>query len=437
MNARCFYLMVSWVMFPGSLFAARSLVESTFTQVINDVNVTAPAGKSTKPARVAEIFKSPDLLRTGRESRAEMVAADKTLTRVGANTVFSFEPKGRTIDLEEGSVLFHSPSGKGGGTIRTKAASASVLGTTLIVATTANGGFKALVMEGKGLVRLPNGDYRVLQAGQMVFVLPGATKFGPLLDINLDKLVKGSRLVNGFESQLPSVDRIAQAVARQARLIAAGGAVDTGLLVGNYATQTEVRVVDNTTLERVVQTPLQVALRTDTTIASSILNPVQSFLDPTPAVVLGVDQTVFRGFAGQNITLTSPTVDLSTVTGTGTTEFDILASGTLDIQNSVSFSGNATGAYTFQINSVDGTTIAPGSTLTVNNLGDFELNSGASMSYVNVSFQNLSGGVGIDSSANLSLSGGTASGSFINLQGQNVDLNGTALSAVLSSVRMT
>jgi len=62
-----------------------------------------------------------------------LVAQDETVTRVGANTIFSFDPANRTIDLKQGSLLFHSPHGKGGGTIHTGSATASVLGTTLIV----------------------------------------------------------------------------------------------------------------------------------------------------------------------------------------------------------------------------------------------------------------------------------------------------------------
>ena len=41
----------------------------------------------------------PDILKTGPQSRAELVAEDETVTRVGANTIFSFDPASRTIDL--------------------------------------------------------------------------------------------------------------------------------------------------------------------------------------------------------------------------------------------------------------------------------------------------------------------------------------------------
>src|SRR5579859_4685376 len=95
------------------LFGAEPLTQSTFTEVIKDVNVVAQPTKTATPAKANELFKFPDLIRTGSESRAELTAADKTITRVGANSVFSFEPAGRDINLQQGSVLFHSPTGKG------------------------------------------------------------------------------------------------------------------------------------------------------------------------------------------------------------------------------------------------------------------------------------------------------------------------------------
>src|SRR5450755_135464 len=172
---------------------AAPLTESTFTEVVKDVNVVASADKSTAPAKVSELFKAPDLVRTGADSRAEMTAPDQTITRVGANTVFSFEPASRNLRLEQGSVLFHAPKGLGGGTIKSGGAVAAVLGTTLIVSATTGGGFKVILLEGKGKVTLPNGNSVTLKAGQLVFVLPGGTKFSRVLDINLAKLVAGSQ----------------------------------------------------------------------------------------------------------------------------------------------------------------------------------------------------------------------------------------------------
>ena len=201
---------------------AAPLNESTFTEVINHVEVVAGADKSATPARPDELFKAPDRVRTGAASRAELTAPDNTITRVGANTVFSFESVGRTLDLEQGSVLFHSPKGKGGGTITSGGVTAAVLGTTLIASATLDGGLKVVLLEGKGRLTLPNGKSVTLKAGQLTYVLPGGKTIGPVLDINLDRLVAGSLLVNGFPDKLPSLPLIQQAIAKQNSEIASG-----------------------------------------------------------------------------------------------------------------------------------------------------------------------------------------------------------------------
>jgi hypothetical protein len=207
---------------------AAPLTESTFTEIVKEVNVVAAATKSAQPGAVNQVVKAPDLVRTGPESRAELTAPDQTITRVGANTVFSFEPAARDINLEKGNVLFHSPAGKGGGSIRSGGAAAAVLGTTLIVSSTGTGGFKVILLEGKGKVTLPNGKSTALTAGQLVFVLPGQTTFGPVLEINLGKLVGGSLLINGFSTPLSSMPLIQNAINNQNKKLRDGGLKDTG-----------------------------------------------------------------------------------------------------------------------------------------------------------------------------------------------------------------
>ncbi|HEX9047315.1 MAG TPA: FecR domain-containing protein, partial [Verrucomicrobiae bacterium] len=177
---------------------ATDLKQSKLTQVVNDVQIISAANQNQKAAALNDIFAMPDILRTGNASRAELTASDATITRVGANTIFSFDPANRTIDLKQGSLLFHAPHGKGGGTIHTGSATASVLGTTLIITTTPNGGFKVLALEGEVEVRFLNGLKQKLDPGQMTFILPGANQLAPVIIFRLDELTANSLLINGF-----------------------------------------------------------------------------------------------------------------------------------------------------------------------------------------------------------------------------------------------
>jgi hypothetical protein len=219
----------------GPLTHAAQLTESTVTEIIKDVNLLPFGARTAAPAKMNALVKAPDRIRTGAASRAELTAPDKTITRVGANTVFSFEGRDRSVNLESGSLLFQSPKGKGGGTIRSGGASAAVLGTTLIVSSVAGGGFKVVLLEGTGRATLPNGRSRRLKAGQLVFVLPGGVDFSDVLDINLGKLVAGSQLVGGFSKELPSRPLINKAVQKQDKDLANGRATDTGVKADDYA----------------------------------------------------------------------------------------------------------------------------------------------------------------------------------------------------------
>jgi hypothetical protein len=222
--------------------------QAQVTQVINDVQIISAADQQQKAAAVHAIFSMPDILRTGTASRAELVARDETITRVGANTIFSFDSANRTIDLKQGSLLFHAPHGKGGGAIQTGSATASVLGTTLIVTTTPNGGFKVIALEGRVEVKFPNGLKQRLDPGQMTFVLPGAKQLAPVVIFRLDELVRNSLLVKGFPQPLDSLALIQNQINNQLKLIRSGQLADTGLYAGDDASPSQVEVLDVNTI---------------------------------------------------------------------------------------------------------------------------------------------------------------------------------------------
>ncbi|HEY6167347.1 MAG TPA: FecR family protein [Verrucomicrobiae bacterium] len=205
----------------ATLLAAAPLTESTFTEIVRDVKVVA-GDQSGQPAKLNGLVRAPERVRTSADSRAELTAPDQTLTRIGANTVFSFDTAGRTINLEQGSLLFHSPKGAGGGTIKSGGASAAVSGTTLIVVATPYGGFKVIILEGRARVKLARGRSVSLNAGQTVYLINDGRDFSPVFDIDLAKLIEGSLLVRGFPKPLPSVAQIDAALVEQQQARARG-----------------------------------------------------------------------------------------------------------------------------------------------------------------------------------------------------------------------
>ena len=419
------------------------LTKARFTQVVNQVKIISSSTKGIAEAKVDLEFLTPDLVQTGPRSLAELRAPDDTITRVGSNTIFSFARRGREVNLQRGSLLFQSPKGKGGGTIRTKAASASVLGTTIMITATIDGGFKSIVLEGRCQIQLPNGDFRQLDSGQVTFVLPGEKGFGPTLDVNLEKLVEGSKLVQGFEEELPSKATIDQEVEKQVKLIESGQAEDTGLLVGQKADEDEVQVVKSEFIEQTVsdtRSAQQRALDTDVTQAGTTLNGSRVFASPINPVP-SVTGTINNGFLANNATFTGNGINFGPYTGAGG-NFGVLAKGTLAIKANtalatVSARQPASSTHNFSLFASSptpvaagpgtpttlpfnttlagrqGLTIDPNTQINAVGVGNVTLASGSTMALNNVSVFNQNGSVTVNANSDLETSGGTFSPSSV------------------------
>lgn len=443
-----FALLLLGLLTPLHLWAAQALKESTFTQVIKDVQVINRSTQAATPAKISALFNAPDLIKTGPDSLAELIAADKTITRVGANTVFSFEPAGRAMNLEQGSVLFHSPKGKGGGTIRSKGASAAVLGTTIVVTATSGGGFKAIVLEGKGQITLPNGSFRILNAGQVTFVLPGAQKFGPQVNINLQKLVENSRLVQGFEQELPSRPVIQEAIDRQVVQLNAGLAEDTRILLANQATEDSVAVVDSTIVQQATQQRedrLDIAKRTDLLVrpglttaglASPTDYPAHLFLDNIPFDVPALGTLNFSGLVAQNLDIASIVTQVDFTPVLNQTDFNVVAEQNLSILSpNLLLTATPTSVASPKLATVRfagraGLTIASGATLSASHVGDVHFLSGAGMTLNNVNFDNTGGLIRLKAAQTLNLTSvGISRTPTIQLQGNDISLTGGSYSA--------
>ncbi|MDB6024143.1 MAG: iron dicitrate transport regulator FecR [Verrucomicrobiales bacterium] len=410
---------------------AVDLKQSKFTQVVNDVKVVTLPDKTQKPAVVNDVFRMPDIVRTGPASRAELVADDKTITRVGANTIFSFDAANRTIDLEKGSLLFHSPKGKGGGQIKTGSASAAVLGTTIIVSSTPDGGFKILVLEGKAKITLANGETEIVSAGQEVFVLPGG-QLSPIINFRLDTLVAESKLVGGFNDALPSLDQIRTEVSHQEKLIVNGEAQDTGLLVGDGATGTTIEAVDPISLPQNFEAPVGAlspdALSRDVLIDSPHLDSFGAHLFPMPTTVSGPGLSgTFVGLFGRDINFDAglQTVDLFPFDSLS--DFTFLASRNINIGNSIDFFGSK--SANLSLVALGSINIADDITLSYNGPGFF-LQSGNAMSYDTVAFENFNGLIDLKTAGNMSLRNCNVAGDSVNLTaGNDLTLHNTTLQA--------
>ena len=254
--------------------AGAPLTESKFIEVVGSVQVVGPGG-AVRNAKAGDVFKAPDSIQTGANSRAELVAEDKTVTRVGSNTAFSFAGAGREVNLKKGSLLFHSPTGKGGGTVKSEGATAAVLGTTLAVSATTSGGFKVMTLEGKASVQQAGAPAVSLGAGQMTFATPGQPLSQPL-NFSVSGTAGGSKLVNGFSQKIASMPKIEAAIAKQQAELEKGGLVATGLFIGDSADKAF--KVDSTVVTTVITNKSSESMRTDDKFDVAYLKAVSSAL---------------------------------------------------------------------------------------------------------------------------------------------------------------
>ena len=198
------------------LSLAAPLSGARITHIVNDVK-TVDTGKPPRPSNVNELVEGGRAVRTGIDSRTELLFSDQTITRLGANSHFSFSDGNRELSFSQGMLLLQVPKGAGGAKIQTAAVTAAITGTTILfevglVFTTLT------VVEGKCFLSL-NADRlhrkTAVNAGQRVSVNNNATTIPAPAKIKISDIVKTSPMFTaGWSAQLDQTE-IAAAIAAQ------------------------------------------------------------------------------------------------------------------------------------------------------------------------------------------------------------------------------
>ena len=209
---------------------AETLQSAKITARVNDVRVYQPQ-KSGRQAKVGDRVSGHTSVQTGRRSRTELTFQDRTITRLGANSTFSFRRGSRDIHLNRGSILLQVPKNAGGATIRTATVTAAITGTTLMMEYNVGKWVKLITLEGTVSLKLGEkgskgglfgGRKKVkVPAGKMIIMRPNGEIITRPVDVDLKKLLATSLLAGDsiFGPLSPEARRhIAAAVAAQERL---------------------------------------------------------------------------------------------------------------------------------------------------------------------------------------------------------------------------
>ncbi|PYI91832.1 MAG: hypothetical protein DMF03_02840 [Verrucomicrobia bacterium] len=198
------------------LFGAQKK-EAQVTQVVHDVRLLA-AQTAPRPASLNDKVTDGTVLRTGADSRAELTFPGLTITRVGANGIFSFDRGGRSINVESGAILLRVPRDSGGAHVHGDVLTVGITGTTLLFESRPATYNKLIILEGTAraaLRRWPS-QFVTVRAGQMLVVQSGAKTLPNPVEIDLDRLMKTATLVTKFRP-LPSLNLILAAIEDQKR----------------------------------------------------------------------------------------------------------------------------------------------------------------------------------------------------------------------------
>jgi len=267
-----------WALLVGGFvctgFAAVEFREADITTVKNIVERNE--GSGAVPAKVNDKLRENSKVSTAAASMAELTFADSSITRMGANTQFSFQSKERLVKLEQGTILIHTPPGNGGATVDCGGVTAAVSGTTFMASHDVSGNVMFVLLEGTGGLKVTaGGSTTIIRPGQAASVgadvkkevsnpdssgtpggekksLPGGAtpaasgeeKGGPgtspaggdtggtpppsatpkiqVFDVDVQKVVSTTPLIVEFKNELPSAAKIEKTVEVQQSAVKAG-----------------------------------------------------------------------------------------------------------------------------------------------------------------------------------------------------------------------
>jgi len=202
-------------------FAATEFKDAEITTLKNIVE--HDAGQGAAPAKVSEKIGENSKVTTAAASMAELTFGDSSITRIGANSVFSFQSKERLVKLDKGTALIHATPGNGGATVDCGGVTAAVSGSTFMASRSATGGAVFVLLESSGSLKVttPGGQTAIILPGQAASTGTGPKSGIQVFDVDVKKVMETTPLVGGFK-ELPSQAEINVVTEKQQAMIREG-----------------------------------------------------------------------------------------------------------------------------------------------------------------------------------------------------------------------
>ena len=208
-----------------------ALRDGRISDLVHDVRLETQ-GQSGVASKNSEF--QDGRLRTGRESRAEISFADRSVVRFGDNSVATVDSKARTFELESGAILTQVPKGVGGTLVKVRDVTATATGTTLAVEFLPKAYIKFISLDGTSRLCVKKGmfasDCVLLRAGQMIIAGPDPKMLPEAVDVDLNRLIDTCEFITKFHP-LPGYDRLVKAAKIQRDRKSHGSFAETNLVI--------------------------------------------------------------------------------------------------------------------------------------------------------------------------------------------------------------
>lgn len=198
------------------------------TYVSSDVRLGAAQGPRVS---VGEMVSAGTAINNGAEARSELAFDDRTVVRLGANTVLDVEKKPASMTLREGAMLFQLLKGS---KAKINTASIVVTGKRALGLLERNGDayIKLLLLQGEVRVALRHrmGESIVLKPGQILITNPKATSLPDAAYFDIARAVDTCQLISEFPP-LRNQDSVTREERKQSRLTSEGTYVPSNLVI--------------------------------------------------------------------------------------------------------------------------------------------------------------------------------------------------------------
>jgi hypothetical protein len=209
---------------------AASQNGARMTHVWDDVRLDATQGGPLKVS-TGDIVSAGTTINNGAKARSELTFGNRTVARLGANTILNLKADPAKMELLEGAMLFQIPKGS-----RAEIGSASIIVTskraTGLLERNRDLYVKLLLFEGEARVALAHhiGESILVESGQILITSPKASSLPEAAYFDIARAVRTCRLINEFPP-LDHQDSIALAAGKQMRLTSNGTYIPSNLVI--------------------------------------------------------------------------------------------------------------------------------------------------------------------------------------------------------------